>query len=653
VIKLTGKKKFLITCALPYINSVPHLGNLVPILSADVYTRFLRQQNKNAIYICATDDHGTRTEMEAAKRKISPEKYSQQMNRTIKKLFDWFDIQFDEFGRTNCKENHEITTDTFLKLQKKGFVFEKEIIQLYCAKCKSFLPDTYVRGTCPECSYEKAKGDQCDACSALLNPQDLLKPYCNECGSTPTPKTTNHMFLDLPKLSSTIKSWVQSKKEWKGVVKNLPLAWIKEGLKPRCITRDLRYGVKVPVKGFEKKVFYVWFDAPFGYVAATATWAKKKGKNWKLWWFKDDVHYTQFMGKDNVPFHTLIWPGSLLGSGDSWHLVDVLKSNEYLNYKGGQFSKSDQRGIFTDDASQLEFAPDAWRFYLLANLPENGDTNFSWGDFRDALNNQLIANLANFVNRTVTFTKRNFGKVPKAQPNAKGKQALAKVAKLKKEWEVALHKVQLRKGLTLALQISDVANQYFQLEEPWVSIKKDPKKCAQTLATCFEILNVLSEVFTPFIPATAKRISEQAKLKNIGVLFNKVEDARIQELDKKFSGKSQSKKMETKKMIKYDDFAKLDLRVGKILKVEDHPNADKLFKMQVDFGVEKRQVLAGLKGFYKAADLKGQQAVFIVNLEPRNIRGEESQAMILAADEGKKVAFIAPTKNIKNGSAIH
>jgi len=647
VIKL--KKKILVTCALPYINSVPHLGNLVPILSADVYTRFLRKQSNEAIYICATDEHGTRTELEAAKRKLTPDQYSRQMHNTIKNLFDWFEIQFDYFGRTHCKDNREITQAAFLKLYKKGYIFEQEITQLYCSKCKKYLPDTYVRGVCPKCKFEHAKGDQCDQCGALLNPEELIHPYCSECRSRPAPRSTKHLFLDLPKLSPQIERWVKSKKDWKGISKNLPLAWIKEGLKPRCITRDLKYGVPVPLKGYSNKVFYVWFDAPFGYVASTAEWAKKHKQNWKNWWFKDNVHYVQFMGKDNVPFHTLIWPGTLLGAGDSWHLVDYLKSNEYLNYAGTQFSKSQKTGVFTDDAAKLEFPADAWRFYIILNLPNTSDTLFSWKEFGEVINSQLVGNLGNFVNRTVTFTKKNFGTVPNVKPNATKINA---VLRIKKNWEEALTKVQLKKALKFALQIGDYANMYFQHEQPWITIKTNPKKSAETIATCFEIIKILADVLEPFIPATSAKIRKQSELKNIKVLFNKVELSRLKELEAKFSGKVKSKKLDTKPMVKFQDFAKLDLRVGKIIKVENHPNADTLYKMQVSFGTEKRQVLAGLKKWYKPAQLVDKQAIFIVNLEPRNIRGEKSEAMILGTEPAKDVALISPSKKVKEGSKI-
>jgi methionyl-tRNA synthetase len=647
VIKLTNKKKYLVTCALPYINSVPHLGNFVPILSADVYSRFLKKQNKNAIYICATDEHGTRTEIEAEKRNITPERYSKQMHDQIKQIFSWFNINFDYFGRTHCNENKEITQDAFLRLWKKGYILEKEITQLYCSKCKKYLPDTYVRGTCPDCSFEQAKGDQCDNCGKLLNPEELINPFCNECKTHPQPKTTKHLFLDLEKLSPSIEKWIKSKK-WKGITKNLPLAWIKNGLKPRCITRDLKYGVPVPIKGYENKVFYVWFDAPFGYVAATAQWAKKNKQNWENWWKKSNVEYVQFMGKDNVPFHTLVWPGALLGSGDKWHLTDYIKSNEYLNYENGQFSKSQKIGIFTDDAINLEFSPDVWRFYVLWYLPEKNDSLFSWDNFQTSINSQLVGNLGNFVNRIVTFTKKSFGDVPKTKINAtKIKQVLA----IKKKSDEALSKLQINNSIKFAFQICDYANQYFQSEEPWKTIKTNKKKCEQTIATCFEILNIISEVFEPFLPETAKKVKDQSKLKNIKIIFNKIETERVTELKTQFSGK-QKEKMETKPMIKYDDFDKLDLRVGKIVKVENHPNADKLFKMQVDFGAETKQVLAGIKPYYKPAELNGKQAVFIVNLESRKIRGEISEAMILAADSGKKVVFLTPEKSTIQGAKI-
>ncbi len=657
MISFTSKRKYLVTCALPYVNNVPHLGNIVPILSADIYARFLRNQGKNTIYICATDDHGTRTEIEAEKRGVSPEKYNKEMHRKIKKIFNWFNIQFDNFGRTHSKYNEKITQNAFLKLDKNGYVFDKEITQLFCKKCKRFLPDTFVRGKCPKCGFEEAKGDQCDNCGALLNPEDLINPKCNECGSRPEVKKTRHLFLDLEKLSLKIEKWVKSKKHWKGMVKNLPLAWIKEGLKARCITRDLKYGIPVPKKGFKDKVFYVWFDAPFGYVASTAEWAKKKKKNWKNWWFKDNVEYTQFMGKDNVPFHTLIWPGSLLGSKDGWHTVDNLKANEYLNYKGGQFSKSQNCGVFGDDAKNLEFPADMWRFYITMNLPEHNDTNFSWSDFRDIVNKELIANLGNFVNRTISFTKKNFGRAPKEKPDKKGKEVLKKAEKFRKQSDSAMEEIEIRKALKMALRISDIGNQYFQSEEPWKSVKKNKKKCEKTLSTCFELLKMISEVFEPFMPETAQKIKKQVKIKDVGLLFKKIDDKRIKELDEEFSGKkssiSRAKKLKVKPMIEFGDFEKVDIRIGKIVEAEEVPKSEKMIKMQVDFGGEKRQVLAGIKKWYQPKELIGKKASFVVNLKPVKLMGYDSEAMIMAAEKGKKVKFLTPESDIEEGAKIH
>jgi len=649
VIKFTNKK-VLVTCALPYINNVPHLGNLIPILSADIYTRFLKKKGFNAIYICATDEHGTRTEIEAKKQKISSEKYSKNLNTEILRIFKWFNINFDNFGRTSCKENHEITKDIFLKLYKKNYIIEREIVQLYCSKCKQFLADTYIHGICPYCKSEHAKGDQCDSCSKLLSPQELINPHCKICSTTPESRTTKHFFLDLPKLAPKIKKWISTKKNWKGVAKTLPLAWLKAGLQERCITRDLKFGVKVPLKGYENKVFYVWFDAPNGYVASTAEWAKKHKKNWKKYWFGKDVHYVQFMGKDNVPFHTLIWPGALLGTEDNWHLVDYLCSNEYLNWEGGQFSKSQKRGVFTSDAINLGFAPDFWRFYLSINRPGLKDSDFSWNDFIDRINNELIANIGNLVYRTLSFTKRNFGKVPKANLGVREKTLIKKVEQIAKKADKELFEFEFKKSIKLTLSIGNLANQYFQSQKPWETIKTDKKKCATTLFTCSKIIALLAEQLEPFTPETAKKIKEQLKLKKVEILFKKLDPEEINKLKQKFSGKEE---MKVKKMIKFQDFEKLDLRVGKIVSVTDHPKADRLYKMKVDFGAETRQVLAGIKQYYKPADLKNKQAVFIINLEPREIRGEKSEAMILAAEQGNKVVFISPEKNIKEGSQIH
>jgi len=325
VFTLKNKKRILVTCALPYISNVPHLGNLLTVLAADVYTRFLKKKKHNAIYICGNDDHGTRTEIEAKKAGITPLAYAKKWHKRMYKIFKWFEIDFDNYGRTSSKENHEITTDVFLKLHKKGFIKEQYVTQPYCSKCEQSLPDTYVLGICPHCGSENAKGDQCDECTKLLEPSELKNPHCKTCNTVPETRSSKHLFVDLPNLAPKVEKWIKSKKDWRGAAKSIPLSWLKEGLEERCITRDLKFGVKVPIKGFKDKVFYVWFDAPNGYISSTIEWAKKNKKNWKLWWQNKDTYYVEFMGKDNVPFHTVFWPAILLGTGDKWNLVDYLR----------------------------------------------------------------------------------------------------------------------------------------------------------------------------------------------------------------------------------------------------------------------------------------------------------------------------------------
>jgi len=416
--KQKNQKRTIVTAALPYVNNVPHLGNIIPTLSADVYHRYLKLSGHETIYICGTDEHGTRTEIEAQARDISPDEYCRELHQKIYELYNWLNIEFDNFGRTSSPENHKLTQEIFLKLYENGYIFADTIKQLYCTECDRYLPDTYVEGKCPNCGSEDAKGDQCDECLKVLEPGELLNPRCKICGCTPEICETKHLFLDLPKLSGKLESWINST-NWTGIIKNLPLGWIKEGLKPRCITRDLKWGVQVPLDGFEDKVFYVWFDAPIGYVASTVEWAQKTGSvsEWKIWWKNNDANVVHFIGKDNVPFHEIIWPSMLIGANDGWNLPSYISSNEYLNYEGGQFSKSRKRGVFTSDIINLKFTPDIWRYYLLIIRPQSKDADFDWHDLMDKVNNELIGNFGNFINRTLSFTSKNFGEIPQADYN--------------------------------------------------------------------------------------------------------------------------------------------------------------------------------------------------------------------------------------------
>ncbi|PIZ52589.1 methionine--tRNA ligase, partial [Candidatus Woesearchaeota archaeon CG_4_10_14_0_2_um_filter_33_10] len=473
------KQKILVTSALPYVNNVPHIGNMVCVISADVYTRFLRLKGVDVISVLGTDEHGTTTETKAIEEGITPKEVCEKYFKIHKKIYDWFESSFDCFGRTSSKENLEITQDIFKKLNKNGFIKKDILEQAYCPKCKKFLADRFVEGVCPKCGYKDARGDQCENCGALLNATELVDAKCKICGTKPITKKSEHLFIDLPKLAPMLEKWVKEqsvKGKWSQNAKTMIDAWLRDGLKPRCITRDLKWGIPVPLKGFEKKVFYSWFDAPIGYIGIT----KECRKDWKEWWFGKDVRLVQFMGKDNIPFHTVLFPASLIGTKDGYILLDRISSNEYINYEGGQFSKSRGLGIFGDDAVKTGIKADAWRYYIMVNRPEKADTDFSWEDFQSKINNELVANFGNFINRTISFINQFYkSEVPEAKPDKKDEKLIKEINDDIKKITDLLNDVQLKEALKQIMHISRLGNQYFQEAEPWKK-KENADTCLAT-----------------------------------------------------------------------------------------------------------------------------------------------------------------------------
>ncbi len=550
-------EKLLVTCALPYVNNVPHLGNMIPILSADTYTRFLKMTGREAIYICATDEHGTRTEIEAKRAGLSPEKWCDRMHAAILENFTWFNVKFDYFGKTSSPSNHRITRDIYRHLEKNGYILEEEIEQLYCSTCRQFLPDTYVHGTCPICHTPDASGDQCDACGHFLDPFSLLHPRCKICGSEPKSRTSRHLFLDLPKLAPKIKSWVGEQAHWDGIIKSIPLGWIKEGLKPRCITRDLSWGVKVPKKGFESKVFYVWFDAPIGYIAATADLFEENEEKWKSWWKNPESRVIHFLGKDNVPFHTLMWPASLIGADDDWNLPHYIAANHYLNYEGGQFSKSRNRGIFSSDVKDLPFAPDVWRFSLMANRPEKKDVDFSWQSFFHTINADLVGNLGNLAYRTLTFLKKRFKTIPPESTNSEDVRALKKADAFVEKIRSLYASYRFREAAATLLEFGDHGNLFFHENEPWKTIKENPDRCSEVMHTSARILAQITWCMAPLMPDAATQIRTQLGIDTSNAVwevdpqisgfeiqkpepvFAKTEESVVEELHERFKGKQE------------------------------------------------------------------------------------------------------------------
>ncbi|MEU6341370.1 methionine--tRNA ligase [Streptomyces sp. NPDC046977] len=510
--------RHLITSALPYINGIKHLGNMVgSMLPADVYSRYLRQRGHEVLYICATDEHGTPAELAAQEAGLPVAEFCAQQHDAQKAVYDGFALSFDYFGRSSSQQNREITQAIARELKENGFIEERAIRQVYSLDDERFLPDRYIVGTCPHCGYDKARGDQCENCTRVLDPTDLIEPRSAISGSSRLEvRETKHLFLLQSTLSHEVEAWVDEHgKDWPTLASSIARKWLTEGLQDRAITRDLDWGVPVPADTWpdlaaEGKVFYVWFDAPIEYIGATKEWSDAAGegenRDWRSWWYDvdTDVRYTEFMAKDNVPFHTVMFPATLLGTRDKWKKVDYVKAFNWLTYYGGKFSTSQRRGIFTDAA--LEILPaDYWRYFLIANAPESDDTSFTWEHFAASVNKDLADTLGNFVNRVLSFSRKRFGdEVPAGSAAGEAEQRLgAQIAELLAEYERHMEDLQFRKAAQALRALWSAGNSYLEEKAPWLEIKTDPDGAALTLRTAMNLIHLYAVVSEPFIPASA------------------------------------------------------------------------------------------------------------------------------------------------------
>jgi methionyl-tRNA synthetase len=677
------------------VNNIPHLGNLIQMLSADVFARFCRSRGYETLYVCGTDEYGTATETRAIEMHKTPRELCDYYYAQHVDIYNWFDIAFDKFGRTSNEECTEITQSIFLDLDKNGYIKEHTNKQLFCPHCNMFLADRFVRGTCPKCGYEDARGDQCEKCGSLLDPTDLKNPRCSTCGATPEIRETRHLYIDLPSISSKLDEWMtKASKEgrWSENAIKITKAWIRDGLNERAITRDLKWGIPVPKPGYENKVFYVWFNAPIGYLSITKQLADERlreGKesfDWKSWWLPEEseeakgkppVELFQFIGKDNIPFHTVVFPCSELGSGHNWTKLFHMSSTEYLNYEDGKFSKSKGVGVFGSDAKESGIKADAWRFYIFYNRPETQDYQFTWKEFREKYNGELIGNLGNLVNRTLLFvTKYYDGKIPDAPVDeALWENIRRHEAKVTEYLEWA----DLKDAFHEIFAISDIGNKAFQDGEPWKTRISDPERAAKLIHNLSYLIKDLMIMAHPYMPQftetimsyLGKQISEPrlgvpgiaggltwadlgkteglSEVKDSAVYFTPLDQKTADAFRAKFSGsqkeraqKEEKKAKKEKKQPKAPELApdqcaffneKIDLRVAVITKVEENPSSDKLYVEHLDDGTGTERIIqSGLRDYLKPEDLLGKHIILAYNLAPRTMRGIESHGMLLAAD---------------------
>lgn len=715
-------KRTLITSALPYANGYIHLGHAAgAYLPADIYARYLRISGNEVLYVCGSDEHGVAITISAEKEKVSPQEIVDKYHNANKDAFEKFGMSFDIYSRTSLPVHHEVAREFFADFLKKGYLVEKEEEQFYDATADMFLPDRYVEGVCPNCSYDRARGDQCDSCGAYYNQLDLKNPVSIITGKTPEVRKTSHWYFEFNKFQEFLENYIDSKKnDWKDNVVAQTKSWLKAGLAERAVTRDMKWGVTLDgIEGLSAdktagKVLYVWFDAVFGYISASKIWAEQNNQDWKKWWQDRDTRYLAFIGKDNIVFHTLIFPAYLHGRGD-YILPDNVPANEFLNLEGEKFSKSRNWSIdlkdFFVDFPEPQYN-DSLRYTLAMNMPETKDADFTWKDFQVRNNNELAAIFGNFVNRSLQFIHKNFeGKVPTLSSKYSdllidwGKLTTGAdeefAEKFKDKYSVndydvisaLMHGIQksaemfdrfrFRDAITEIMNVARAANKYFNDEEPWKKVKTDSDYAAKTLFVCAQLVRSLSVLFAPIIPHTCKKIAlitgydtycgepgttikgndflnaalpmlPQGQYINMPeILFTRIEDETIAGQTAKLGDLQSKQAAEPEEdLIEISDFQKVKLRTAKIISAEKIKKSKKLLKLQVEIGESRRQILAGIAEFYEPEYLVGKTIVVVANLKPAKLMGEESQGMMLAASLDGKLCFVTPEIDMPSGAEV-
>ncbi len=668
--------RYLVTSALPYANGKLHVGHVAgAYLPADIFVRWLRLHHEDVIYICGTDEHGTPISISADKEGVSPQEVVDRYHASIKNAFEAIGMSFDNFSGTARPVHAEMSREFFTALYDKGHVLPRVTKQFYCEHDRRFLPDRYVEGTCPRCKASGARGDQCDACGQIYETTTLVEPRCKICGNVPVIRETTHWYLQLNDFRQQLERWIAKKDYWKENVRNFMLNLLEQGLIERPITRDLSWGVPVPLEDAEGKVLYVWFEAPVGYISSTIEWAQRTGQpeRWKDYWLDPETRLVHFIGKDNIIFHALIWPAVLMGQDKTYCLPHDIPANEFMNLEGNKISTSRNWAIWVDEFVE-KFPAEYLRYYIACNAPEKGDSDFSYKDFQQKINGELNNVLGNLANRVFTFAGKNFdGRVSPAQPSPAAKAVLDEAVALYEQIDAGYGEYQVKRNTKLAMDIARLGNRWFDERKPWSEIKADRTAVEETLYVCLSLLRLVSVALYPVIPQSMNRLrgmmglGEAAgwekpdfghtfMLKDTAPLFSKLDDAvidaEIEALHKQSAANSAEYWEPVKDQIGYEDFARLDIRVAKVLEAESVPKTDKLLRLKVDIGSEQRELVAGIAEHYKPADVIGKEVVMLVNLEPRTIRGIRSQGMILAVHSAGKLSLVSPAFECIPGSVV-
>jgi len=685
---MSSSKRYTVTAALPYTNGPIHIGHLAGVyVPADIYARYLRLTGNDVAYICGSDEHGVAIPMRAKKEGVSPQEIIDKYHTIIKQSFKDFGISFDNYSRTSSKIHHKTASDFFIDLHKKGDFIEEVTAQLYDAEANQFLADRFVVGTCPKCGFEESYGDQCEHCGTSHNGTDLINPKSAITGNTPTLKETKHWFLPLDKHESFLREWILDghKSDWKSNVLGQVKSWIDDGLRPRAVTRDLEWGIPVPVDGGEGKVLYVWFDAPIGYISSTKEWAEREGKNWEDYWKDENTKLVHFIGKDNIVFHCIIFPSMLKAHG-GYILPENVPANEFLNLEGNKLSTSKNWAVWLHE--YLEDFPnqqDVLRYTLTANAPENKDNDFTWKDFQAKNNNELVAIFGNFINRVVVLTNKYYdGQVPVAGEFTEvDEDTLAAIKHFPESIGKSIQRYRFREASQELMNLARLGNKYLADEEPWKVIKVDEKRVKTIMYVALQISAALAVVSEPFLPFTSDKLKKMLHISNendrswndvsekevllpanhqIGsaeLLFSKIEDKTVTTQLEKLAATKKANEQENKviepqkETIDFEDFTKLDMRVGTILEAVKVAKTKKLLQLKVDVGIDVRTIVSGIAESFSPEDIIGQQVTVLTNLAPRKIRGVESQGMILMTDTPDgKLAFVEPEQKVSNGQQI-